>query len=310
VNACEALRAAARIAAAIALAIAGCKAVDAVVQGTAKVAKDAGVINEKQAASIQKTSAAFRKSAEEFTDSEEHYIGRSVAAEVFARYRASSDERKMAYLTRVGRAVAQASDRPETFGGYHFQILESDEVNAFAAPGGFIFVTTGTLALCADEDMLAGVLAHEVAHVVEKHGLKAISKARLTEAFATLTGEAAQILTDHQATELANTLAGSVADISRTLMETGYSRGSEEDADELAARYAARAGYDPRGLERFLVAMQERASVAQGGFGKTHPAATDRLETVREVITEEGLDPPFPPPPVRAERFRRALGRG
>jgi predicted Zn-dependent protease len=292
----------------IALAIAGCKAVDAVVKGTADAAKNAGIISEKDAESIKKTSEAFRKSAEEFTDSEEHYIGRSVAAEIFARYRPSQDEAKMAYITRVGRTVALASDRPQTFGGYHFQLLESDEINAFAAPGGFIFITTATLDLCEDEDTLACVLAHEVAHVCKKHGLKAISKARLTEAFATLTGEVAQILTDHQASELANTLAGSVADISRSLMETGYSRGAEEDADEGGALFAARAGYDPRGLERFLVAMQRRAGVAQGGFFKTHPKAEDRLETVRETIEEEKLAPASPPE-LRIERFKRALGR-
>ncbi len=297
-------------AAALALGIAalGCKAADAVVKGTADVARDAGIITEKQAESIKRTSEAFRRSAEEFTDSEEHYIGRSVAAEVFARYRPSTDETKMAYISRVGRVVALASDRPETFGGYRFQLLESDEVNAFAAPGGFIFITTATLALCEDEDMLACVLAHEVAHVVRKHGLNAISKARLTEAFAVLTGEAAQILTDHQADELARTLSGTVADISRTLMETGYSRGSEEDADELAALYAARAGYDPQGLVRFLLAMERSASVARGGFFKTHPKAEDRLDTVREAIEDGGLRAASPPE-LRVARFRRWLGR-
>lgn len=290
-------------------AFAGCATVDKVVQKTADVAAEGGIIRKEDAASIKKTSAAFRKSAEEFTPAEEHYIGRSVAAEVFARYRASGDEAKMAYLSRVGRAVAQASDRPETFGGYHFQLLESDEINAFAAPGGFIFVTTGTLALCEDEDVLAGVLAHEVAHVVKKHGLNAISKSRLTEAFAVLTGEAAQVLTDHQATELAGTLAGTVGDISRSLMETGYSRGAEEDADELGTIYAARAGYDPRGIERFLLAMRAREGVAEGGFLKTHPRAEDRLETVRETIEDEGLVPASSPE-LRLARFRAALGRG
>ncbi len=74
----------------------------------------------------------------------------------------------------LGQSLVIFSDRPETFGGYHFLLLDSNEINAFAAPGGLILVTRGMLQCCANEDELAAVLAHEIAHVEKKHGLTAI----------------------------------------------------------------------------------------------------------------------------------------
>jgi len=292
----------------LAAAFLGCKAVDAVVSSAADAARDAGVIKKEDAESIKRTSAAFRESAKEFTDSEEHYIGRSVAAQIYMHYRPSANAALVRYLQTVGQVVAQASERPETYGGYHFELLESDEINAFAAPGGFVFMTTGLLSLCEDEDMLAAVLAHEVAHVYHKHGLQAISKGRLAQAFGILTGEAMQVLTDHQASELAQTLQGSVSDITGALFESGYGKAAEKEADTGGTLYSARAGFDPSGLERVLVAMQRRQGVAQGGFFKTHPKVEDRLEVVREVLEDEKLSP-IRPLDVRCRRFHSATGR-
>ena len=82
--------------------------------------------------------------------------------------------------------LSKTSDLPETFGGYHFLILDSDEINAFAAPGGFIFVTRGLLRCCKHEDAAAAVLAHEIGHVELRHGLQAIKKSRITTALTTL----------------------------------------------------------------------------------------------------------------------------
>ncbi len=292
---------------AVALA-AGCAVVDDVVQGTADVAKDGGLLTDDQAGSVKKTSAAFRKSAEDFTDSEEYYIGRSVAANILTHGKLVEDEELTRYVNRVGLAVAFASDRPNTYSGYHFAILDTDEINAFAAPSGFIFISRGTLALCEDEDMLACVLAHEVGHVVGKHGLKAIKKDRILAAFKTLVVEAGHAYTDAEVEELEGIFDGSVGDIMGGLTN-GYDRGLEEDADELGAIYAARAGYDPRGLVRFLAAMQKQASVAQGGFFKTHPPAGDRVPLVEETIEDKELGGATTLE-ARTARFRAAARRG
>src|SRR6185503_10521873 len=137
----------------------------------------------------------LRKSFDDLDPSEEHYIGRSVAAEILAmpQYPLAEDEAQLAYVERVGLGLAATNDdvrRP--FLDYRFGILETDEVNAFACPGGLILVSRGLLAKTHGEDELAAVLAHEIAHVTLRHGVAAIQQANLTEAFGYLGAGAAQ----------------------------------------------------------------------------------------------------------------------
>jgi predicted Zn-dependent protease len=119
----------------------------------------------------------LRKSAQDLDPSEEHYIGRTVAAQILAmpQYPLSADTRLGDYVTRVGLALAMTNDGVRhTFAGYQFAVLETAEVNAMACPGGTIFVTRGLLAKAGSEDELAAILAHEIAHVTARHGLEQI----------------------------------------------------------------------------------------------------------------------------------------
>jgi predicted Zn-dependent protease len=145
------------------LLAAGCTA-SKLTKVASQVAAEQGVISEGQKGAIDRTSEAFRESFEDLTEEEEFYLGRAVAAEILARYPLRAEDDLSAYIRRVGRAVAAYSPRPETYQGYRFAILEDAQPNAFAAPGGFVFLTTGLLALVANEEQLAAVLAHEVAH--------------------------------------------------------------------------------------------------------------------------------------------------
>ena len=217
----------------------------------------------------------IRKGFEEISESEEYYIGRAVAAQVLTRYQPLNDPGLNAYAQKVAQAVALASDRPATFKGYHVQVLNSGEVNAFAAPGGLIFVTKGLLKLVKSEDELAGVLAHEVAHVAKKHGLKTISASRLTSAFMILGSEAAKNYTPQQVTQLTSAFEGAVDDIVNKLVVNGYSRDKEYEADKFGAQYAKNANYDPGALKSFLARL-EKAAGAGGGLFKTHPAPAKR----------------------------------
>lgn len=216
-----------------------------------------------------------RKGFEEISESEEYYIGRAVAAQVLTRYKALNDAELNAYAQRVAQAVALASDRPSTFKGYHVQVLDSNEVNAFAAPGGFIFVTKGLLKLVKSEDELACVLGHEVAHVAKKHGLKTIQTARLTSAFTILGSEAAKSYSPAQMNQLTDAFSGAVDDVVNKLVVNGYSRDKEYEADKFGAQYAKAANYDPGALKSFLARM-EKAEGDGGGMFKTHPAASKR----------------------------------
>ncbi len=144
------------------VALAGCATVT---QMATQAAQGSGMITEDQATSINRTADTWIKSAEEITPEQEYYIGRSVAASILQDYPALDDRKANAYLNTLGQTLAMASDRPETFGGYHFLLLDTDEINAFAAPGGLILVSRGLVNCCRNEDELASVLAHEIAHV-------------------------------------------------------------------------------------------------------------------------------------------------
>lgn len=237
-----------------------------------------GRVSNQQLQSGIKVAAAVRKSAEDISESEEYYIGRAVAAQILSRYQPMTDPGLNLYAQKIVQAVSMASDRPSVFKGYHVQILKSDEVNAFAAPGGFIFVTTGLLKLVRSEDELACVLAHEVAHVAKKHGLKTIKASRLTSAFAVLGTEAAKNYSSAQVSQLTDVFKGTVDDVVNSLVVNGYSRDKEYEADKFGAQYARNANYDPGALKAFLTRMQE-AGAAGGGGGmfKTHPAASKRI---------------------------------
>ena len=260
-------------------------------------------LNGAQTDSIAKTATAFRKTADDISDSEEYFIGRSVSAQILSRYPADRDEIRNRYVQAVVQAVALASDRPEIAKGYHAQVLESDEINALSAPGGFIFVTTGLLRALQDEDELACVLAHEVAHIAKKHGLKTIKTARLTSAFALLGSEAAKNAGSKEAGQLAEAFGGTVDDVVNAVVVKGYSRDKEFEADAGGALFAQRANYDPRALSRFIARLG--ASGGQGGVFKTHPSPSKRLKQLasRDLApSSEYVDEP-----LRRRRFVVAL---
>ena len=185
--------------------------------------------------------------------------------------------------------LARASSRPETFGGWHFVLLDTDEVNAFAAPGGFVFVTRGLYATCATEEQLAAVLAHEISHVTLRHGLGAIKNERLTEAFTILGTEAVKEYSPAQLSQLTAAFEGSINDIANQMIVSGYSQGQEFAADAEAARLAWRVGYNPAGLTEFLAALGERGKKGDKGFFSTHPPPGERLAKAAAAIKSDKL---------------------
>lgn len=245
---------------------------------------------------------ALRSGFADISESEEYYIGRAVSAQILARYKPLQDPGLNLYAQKIAQAVALASDRPSIYKGYHVQVLDTDEINAFAAPGGFIFVTKGMLALAKSEDELACVLAHEVAHISKKHGLKTIQTARLTSAFTTLGAEAAKHYTPEQVSKLTTAFEGAVDDVVNKLVVNGYSRDKEYEADRFAAEYAKNANYDPRALTAFLTRM-EHASASGGGMFKTHPDAAKRVSELGTLTPPAG----YRASSAREARFANAV---
>ena len=284
------------------LGLPGCS----IVQQGAKVLTDTGKLSERDRDSIVKASEAVRSTFSEITEQEEYYIGRAVAALILSRYKVYNNAGATNYVNVLGKAVSYSSDRPETYGGYHFLILDSDEINALAAPGGFVFVTKGLVKRCRDEEMLASILAHEIGHVSAKHGLASIKKSRLIDAFKILGKEATTRYGPKELAELTGIFENVLGDIVESLVEKGYDRKYEYEADQLGIRFASRTGYDPNGLTRFLKTMVGGVSGASGkGWFRTHPTAEDRIGKVDASIKSMAVVPKILS--VRTERFNQSV---
>ena len=254
--------------------------------------------------SVVKSYQAVSKSFEDITPQQEYYIGRTVGARILKKYKPYDDPAANRYVNTLGQTLAQASDLPETYGGYHFLIQDSDEINAFAAPGGFIFVTRGILRCCQHEDAVAAVLAHEIGHVQSHHGLQAIKKARVTDALTTLAIEGTKTFADEELASLTQTFEDSISDITSTLIVNGYSRAFEYQADSAAVNILYRTGYNPSGLVDMLNVMDQRLKPEGLDFAKTHPAPTKRISEVESYLSYSAVQSPV----VRQARFKRALG--
>ncbi len=281
--------------------LAGCASMAKVATG---VAQATGNISEDEANSLNRSIDALDLTFQGINPQQEYFIGRAVTAQLLLDYRPVKDHQRNRYLNQIGQTLAMASDRPETFGGYHFLMIDSDEINAFAAPGGFILVSRGLVDLCQGEDELAAVLAHEVSHVVGKHGLRAIKNSRLTSALTILATEGARTFGGSDLKQLVTDYEGSIDDITSTLVVSGYSRGLEEEADLMALQILESVGYDPKALSRMLAEMDKRLKPGGIDFAKTHPDPQDRMASVRPQLAGK---PNLEEPAVRHQRFLTAV---
>lgn len=248
----------------------------------------------------------LRSGFADITEEEEYYIGRSVAALILSKYPVYQNAPLTQYVNLVGNAVAVYSDRPEIYAGYRFQVLDTEEVNALAAPGGLIFITKGLLRRCKDEEMLGLILAHEIGHVAAKHGLQAIKKSRLTEVFTSLGMQAVQRFGPQELAQLTTMFESVLSDIVEQLVERGYSRASEYEADGLGVTFGVRSGFDPKGIVRFLQTMVGDKSAVSGiGWFKTHPTPEQRLDGLNKQIAALEAAPKIDE--ARTKRFQQAF---
>jgi predicted Zn-dependent protease len=270
----------------------------------AAVAKVSDIANSNLTRAAFTTGKGVMKAVEEITPEQEYYLGRAVGASITHSYGVLENEAATRYVNVVGQILAQASDKPETYGGYHYLILQSEDINAFAAPGGLIFISRGMLRLCENEDDLAAVLAHEVAHVNLSHAVSAISNSRWTQVATTVGTESVKNIAGDQVASLTMAFEGSIQDITGTLVTSGYGRGQEKDADELALIIMRRVGYDPAALGRVLARMETQLKPDGLDFAKTHPPPKVRLAEI-EKLTKEDL--PQSLVAARQARFDRAM---
>jgi predicted Zn-dependent protease len=199
---------------------------------------------------------------------EEIAIGRQISGNLLGAAPLVKDAKLQQYVNSVGRWVANQSERPDL--PWHFGVIDSNDVNAFAAPGGYVFVTLGLYRLLQNEADLAGVLGHEVGHVVKQHHLKILQQSKLVEAGGNLLSQQAG---NNDAVQ--KLIGGGAEIVSRSL-----DKGAEFEADRLGVVFATRAGYDAYGLPSVLQQIghvaKDDGSVAL--LFKTHPAPDARLD--------------------------------
>ena len=214
----------------------------------------------------------------QMTDAEEQELGKQVSERIRTRYGVVQDANVHRYVSLVGLAMAQGSTRPAL--PWTFIVLDTDGANAFAAPGGYVHITRGLLALIKTEAELAGVLAHEIIHVTEKHTIRAIQKSQAVQMGA------------------AETLSGNSALMQRAVTATydnivdrGFGRADENEADEKGVAIANKTGYAPAGLTDFLTTLKDRnkASTEKRGLFASHPEMQERLDRIKKQIAAQKL---------------------
>jgi predicted Zn-dependent protease len=252
-----------------------------------------GILNRVRGAARGAATGSFAMSLDK-----EREIGRAVAAVVAGRWHVVNNPALTDYVNLVGTVVAQQSPRYGEL-PFRFAVLDTDEINAFATPGGYVFVTRGALDLMDSEAELAGVLGHEVAHVDQKHVLEQVRKGNM------ITGAASEA-------DLNGPVLDRAIEQLTSLIFKGVGREAELESDSLGMLYATAAGYRPDGLLTFVRKLQQndtnpRRSGVLAEMKATHPEPAARVAALERQAQEEHLDPGSGQ--LLADRYRRYVHR-
>ena len=211
---------------------------------------------------------------------DERVIGESLSLEGIKRYgKPVANDALQKYVNLVGSAVARNSGRPGI--PYNFVVVDSPLYNAFAAPGGIIFITSTLLYNMHDESELALVLAHEIGHVSKKHALQSLQRAKLISGLGKLTAAG---MKGDQGRKLQETIGG----LQTVLFDKGLDQNMEFEADAVALEYGYRTGYDPEGLSKVLNMLASKMAGAEhkGTWFSTHPPISERQKRIAALLAK------------------------
>ncbi len=247
-----------------------------------------GVDTAKEAKETADQAAKVVKGVTGLTLEEEKLVGDSVALEIIGAHGGLwRDEDAVDHVNLVGGALARYSKRPEL--EWRFGILDAESINAFSAPGGYVFITRGLYDQLANDDTLAAVLAHEIAHITEKHAIKIIGR---SEATSVLTQEVTKRSSDVREfnaavaetrglvadidPEMARFVDVSASQVVKLILEKGFDPATEYEADREGQKLATLTGFAPNGLRTVLQQLQERGGDSKEIFS-THPSLSNRI---------------------------------
>jgi predicted Zn-dependent protease len=206
-----------------------------------------------------------------FSEEEETQLGQDVSLKIRQRFGVVQDPAVHKYVTLAGMAIAQQTERAKL--AWTFIVLDTDGVNAFASPGGFVHITRGALGLIQNESELAAVLGHEIGHVVRKHTINAIKKNAAVK----------------MGTQAASSRAAFISQVANaaydSILENAYDRGDELDADKFSVDTTPKIGYAPASLADFLARLEERNKnqAERNGLFASHPETQERIKKVRDL---------------------------
>jgi predicted Zn-dependent protease len=219
---------------------------------------------------------ASKASELNITESEEIELGRQISEKIRQRYGVVQSPEVHKYVTLVGAVLATSSTRPNL--PWTFIVLDTDAVNAFAAPGGYVHITKGALAQIKNEAELAGVLGHELTHVTEKHTIAAIKKGKAADLAVSATGKGGGFTQEF-------------IDKAKDAILQGFGQKEELEADAKGITLASKVGYSPTGLPEFLQALSDRNknSTERKGLFASHPEMDERMKKLQDTITKNKL---------------------
>ncbi len=215
------------------------------------------------------------------SEEQELAIGKSMDPKIIKEYGLYDDPELQSYVDMIGQKIAKKGERPELF--YHFKVLNDPVINAFALPGGYIYITSGILALLNSEAQLAGVLGHEVGHVTARHAVQQYTQAQGYQIMSTV----ASIFVP----EFRNRDLQQLADIAATGIIRGFGREMEMESDRLGIKYSYKAKYNPKAVPDFLSVLKlaskskEESGVFHGMLA-THPDTRIRINAAKKKVND------------------------
>jgi predicted Zn-dependent protease len=243
-----------------------------------------------------------------FTPEGEYFLGRAVAVRLLDRYGYDGDLKANRYIGLMGAYMAYRFEMPVTYGGeYRFGVLSSEDILAFSTPGGYVFVSRGLLKAVHSEDELAGVIAHELAHLWNKDSIRAVGRSKSTSMLSAIATLAAGFVGGQGiASALLQTFEGAVDFAVTDLVNHGFSREQEMEADRVAVRILQSTGYHP---DAYLTFVRRVLGVGEKevSLRSTHPSSSERVEQLEALVGAKQLKSPTTN--LREERFAAALDR-
>jgi predicted Zn-dependent protease len=316
-----------------------CAAIAALAHGDVGGAINAAAMTVAELSAAVIEDVAKGKVPKEFTPENEYFIGRGVSAAIVDKYPSTdmskpTTQNQIAYLNQMGSYINAASGEIDKLklGNHvsrdddekgrlqrftlhkdvHVGILESNEVMAYSTPGGFIWISRGTIAMCENEDQLAAVIAHELGHVVMNHGMDAYRKA--TEG--KITDSAVFKKVESNLGPVVGNFAQMVGGFADNLVQNGYGKDQEFEADNFGTRALGEAGFDPKNMVTMLKrleAYEKAKGDKEGNFAKNHPEPEERIEEIEKILkdSKSGVKKPTSDPgkAAREKRFKEVWGR-